>query len=238
MVYHYMPVEKEDNRYHFKTYFEPNIGLRIRTGILNSDGVDTKEDPFQAEYPELMDIGIMEQCACVEVCKVDCYQKAIARTGKNMSVEDFVWLIEQSRGKTLQVALGGAGDPDTHENFADILRVCAENNIVPNFTTSGIAMTPEKAKLCRRYCGAVAVSEHNAAYTAKAVEFLTAAGVKTNIHYVLNRNTIEKATEILRGGRYREGINAVVFLLYKPVGLGRQELVLQPDDERLTIKSQ
>lgn len=120
---------------------------------MNSDGMDTEEDPFQAEYPELMNIGIMEQCVCAGVCKVDCYQKAIARTGKNMSVEGFAWLIEQSRGKTLQVALGGAGDPDTHENFADILRVCAKNNIVPNFTTSGIALTPEKAELCRRYCG-------------------------------------------------------------------------------------
>jgi radical SAM protein with 4Fe4S-binding SPASM domain len=180
-----------------------------------------------AEYPELIDIGIMEKCICSSKCKVDCYQKACDRTGSNMSFDNYKKIIDESKGKVFQVALGGAGDPDTHENFADILKYTAESNIVPNFTTSGIALTKEKAELCYRYCGAVAVSEHFEDYTDKAVELLIQSKVKTNIHFVLNTETIDKAIEILGTNKYRKGINAIIFLLYKPVGLGKQEKILK-----------
>lgn len=211
----------------YKSVFNPNNGFYMRT-----DDKYTGKDVFAAQFPELIDIGIMETCVCSKKCKVDCYQKACDRTGNNMRLSDYQRIIDECKGKVYQVALGGAGDPDTHENFREILEYSAENNIVPNFTTSGIAMTKEKADLCRRYCGAVAVSEHNAEYTNKAVETLLSSGVKTNIHYVLSTESIDRAIEILETGNYRKGINAVVFLLYKPVGLGKQDKVLKYNDER------
>lgn len=232
-VFRYKVVEKYDTKNKFMSKFNPNTGFYMRSGVLDENGKDTDVDPFMASYPELIDIGIMEKCVCANKCKVDCYQKACDRTGSNMSLQDFTWIIEQSKGKLFQVALGGAGDPDTHENFKEILEVCAENNIVPNFTTSGIALTHEKVSLCKEYCGAVAVSEHFADYTDRAVEMLVNAGVKTNIHFVLSKKTIAKATEILKTGKYRKGINAVVFLLYKPVGLGRLENVLDVNSEEV-----
>ena len=64
-----------------------------------------------------------------------------------MSVEDFENILKQSKDKLFQVALGGAGDPDTHENFEEILKLCRENNIIPNFTTSGFGLTDEKVGL-------------------------------------------------------------------------------------------
>ena len=130
-------------------------------------------------------------------------------------------------------ALGGAGDVDTHENFEDILRLCREYNIVPNFTTSGIMMTKEKAEICKKYCGAVAVSEHFADYTDKALDLLLEAGVKTNIHYVLGNKTIDTAIDRLKNDSFKDGIANVVFLLYKNVGKGRIENVLSPDDPRV-----
>ena len=206
----------------FISMFDGNTGKYMRTG-----------NPFMAEFPELIDVGIMETCVCSRRCKVDCYQKAVDRHGKNMSLQAFHRIMEQCQGKVFQVALGGAGDPDTHENFEEILTSCAEHNIVPNFTTSGLAMTAEKAEFCRRYCGAVAVSEHNADYTDRAVKLLLEAGVKTNIHFVLSTESIDRAIEILKTGEYRPGINAIVFLLYKPVGLGRTEKVLSAEDVRV-----
>lgn len=234
--YVYRTESHSDKKYHFNSFFNGNTGFFIRTGILEERGhrlVDTGVDPFMGSYPELIDIGIMERCVCASKCNVDCYQKACDRTGSNMSLDNYKWLIEQSKGKVYQVALGGSGDPDTHENFEEILKFTAENNIVPNFTTSGIAMTKKKANLCKEYCGAVAVSEHNAPYTDNAVKLLLEAGVKTNIHYVLSNKTIDKAISIINGESYREGINAVVFLLYKPVGLGKEENVLKPSDTRV-----
>lgn len=134
---------------------------------------------------------------------------------------------------THNCALGGAGDVDTHENFEEIVKLCREYNIVPNFTTSGILMSEEKANICKKYCGAVAVSEHFADYTDKALNLLLEAGVKTNIHYVLSNKSIDVAIERLKSNSFKKGINAVVFLLYKPVGLGIEENMLKPDDIRV-----
>lgn len=234
----YHRVVKIDRTNKFISRFNGNTGFYMRTGILeNMDSdfcKDTGIDPFMSFFPELIDIGIMERCVCSNKCNVDCYQKACDRTGNNMSLEDFKWILDQCQGKVFQVALGGAGDPDTHENFADILDYCYTKNIVPNFTTSGITMTEEKAKLCKKYCGAVAVSEHFANYTDRAVEILLKEGVKTNIHFVLSNETIDTAINILNGLiDYRPGINAIVFLLYKPVGLGKKEKVLKHSDEKV-----
>lgn len=134
---------------------------------------------------------------------------------------------------THNCALGGAGDPDTHENFEEILALTRQYEIVPNFTTSGITFTRKKAELCKKYCGAVAVSEHNADYTRDALNLLMDAGVKTNIHYVLSAKTIDDAIYRLKNNGFHPGINAVVFLLYKAVGLGKRENLLKPDDPRL-----
>lgn len=43
-----------------------------------------------------------------------------------MSLEDYKSILEQCKGKTFQYALGGAGDPDTHENFKEILELSKE----------------------------------------------------------------------------------------------------------------
>ena len=225
-------IKKVDRKNKFVSVFNPDTGWYMRSGVIE-DGKDTGEDPFMTSFPELLDIGIMQTCVCSHKCKVDCYQKAVERTGKNMSPEDFESILKQGKDKLFQCALGGAGDVDTHENFEEILKMCRDYNVVPNFTTSGIMMTKEKAEICKKYCGAVAVSEHFADYTDKALDLLLAAGVKTNIHYVLSNKSIDIAIDRLKNGGFKKGINAVIFLLYKNVGLGKKENLLQMDDERV-----
>lgn len=226
-------IRKYDKKNRYISMFNPDTGYYMRTGILDEHGKDTGIDPFMSSFPELIDVGIMQTCVCAKQCNVDCYQKAIDRTDENMSVENFKRILEECKGKCFQFALGGAGDVDTHENFEEILSLCREYDIVPNFTTSGISMTKEKAEICKEYCGAVAVSEHFAPYTDRAIDMLLEAGVKTNIHYVLSSRTIQDATAKLMLDGFRDGINAVVFLLYKPVGLGRIENVINVNDPRV-----
>ena len=277
---------KVDKKNRFISKFNPKTGFYMRTGVIDENGKDTNIDPFMASYPELLDIGIMQTCVCSHKCNVDCYQKAIDRKGKNMSVEDFENILKQSKGKLFQVALGGAGDPDTHENFEEILKLCKQYEIVPNFTTSGILMNDAKAKLCKEYCGAVAVSQHSKLkevivcsnddsktlsddiyiedpdklneilnngwiitedtsdlslnyrtlyieennYTYKTIKNLLENKVKTSIHYVLSRKSIKEAIFRLKNNAFPAGINAVVFLLYKPVGLGIEENMLRITD--------
>ena len=225
-------IKKIDKKNKFVSMFNPNTGFYMRSGVIEN-GKDTGVDPFMTSFPELLDVGIMQTCVCSHKCNVGCYQKAIERTGNNMSVEDFESILKQSKGKLFQVALGGAGDVDTHENFEEIVKLCREYNIVPNFTTSGILMTKENAAICKKYCGAVAVSEHFTDYTEKALDLLLDVGVKTNIHYVLSNKSIDIAIDRLKNNSFKHGINAVVFLLYKPVGLGVEENMLKPDDPKV-----
>jgi len=62
---------------------------------------------------------------------------------------------------------------------------------------------------------------------------LVNSGITTNIHFVLGNNTIDQAIKILNGEKYHHGINSVVFLLYKPVGQGKEENVLKVTDSRV-----
>ena len=94
-------------------------------------------------------------------------------------------------------------------------------------------MTDDIAALCKKYCGAVAVSWYRSEYTLNAINLLLSAGVKTNIHYVLGKNSIDEAIERLKKDSFPDGINAVIFLLHKPAGQGTKANVLAFDDSRV-----
>lgn len=227
-----------DQKYHFKYAFDSKTGTYIRSGILDEDGKDTGVDPFMGSFPHLIDVGIMGHCihGKTGLCSkagVGCYQSGMLIEQPNMDVDDFLWIARQCKGRCNQLALGGRGDPDQHERFEDILRISRENHLVPNFTTSGFGMTPQIADLCKKYCGAVAVSWYRNTYTLNAIRMLLNAGVRTNIHYVLGRNSIDEAIDRLQKNDFPTGINAVIFLLHKPVGQGSADNVLADSDDRV-----
>lgn len=227
-----MRIRKEKE---FLSFFDEETGRYMRTGIIKG-GKDTGEDPFMSSFPELLDVGIMGHCRhgksglCIKA-GVECYQDGLHAEQPNMKLQDFKELTAQCRGKAYQFALGGCGDPDQHEYFEEILHLCKKAGIVPNFTTSGLGMNEHIARLCKKYCGAVAVSWYRSEYTLHAIELLTAAGVKTNIHYVLGRHTAAEALQRLKERSFPEKINAVVFLLHKPVGLGSRGNMIRQDNE-------
>lgn len=191
-----------------------------------------------ASYPHLLDIGIMGSCIhgktgrCLEA-GVQCYQDGLHRSEPDMALSDFKRIIDESRGRLFQVALGGRGDPEMHRDFKAMISYSRENDIIPNLTTSGFGLTEEKADLMKTYCGAVAVSWYRSPYTLKAIEMLTAKGIKTNIHYVLGQNSIDEAYEMVTSGKIPKGVNRMIFLLHKPVGLGQQANVLRANDPRV-----
>jgi radical SAM protein with 4Fe4S-binding SPASM domain len=88
-------------------------------------------------------------------------------------------------------------------------------------------------EITKKYCGAVAVSWYRADYTYRAIDKLVKAGCTVNIHFVLGNNSIDEATERLANCDFPSGVNAVIFLLHKPVGQGTQENVLSVHDPRL-----
>ena len=227
-----------DDKYHFKSAFDTVTGAYVRTGILDATGHDTGVDPFMASFPHLIDVGVMGHCIhgktglCAKA-GIGCYQSGMLVEQPNMTVENFAWIAEQCKGRCNQLALGGRGDPDQHERFEDLLRISQENHLVPNFTTSGYGLTPVLASICKKYCGAVAVSWYRSEYTLNAIQMLLDAGVKTNIHYVLGKNSIDEALERMKRNDFPDGTNAVVFLLHKPAGQGSQMNVLDYSDPRV-----
>ena len=228
---------KHDRINSFKALFDPETGFYMRSGVLEN-GRDTGTDPFMTNFPELLDVGVMGHCVhgerglCVKA-GVGCYQDGLNVHQPNMSLEDFRRIVTECRGRTFQIALGGRGDVDMHEDFEGLLSCCRENGIVPNFTSSGLCFTEKTVQICKKYCGAVAISWYRQEHTLRAIDMLLKAGVKTNIHYVLSKSSIDEAIDRLECNGLPKGINAVIFLLHKPIGLGSKEDVLDISDERL-----
>jgi MoaA/NifB/PqqE/SkfB family radical SAM enzyme len=207
----------------YEIFFNSASGLEI---IRGSNG---KEDPFYLYLPSLLDVGIMGNCK--HKCSF-CYQGHSNRP--NMKIEDFKSIIDQVKHHTNQVALGGRGDPNQHENFEEIISYARKNGVVPNYTTSGIDLTDEQIEISKM-CGAVAVSDYEQSYTYRALEKLMDAGIKTNIHFIFAKHTFGKAMRILYGHHpwithkkksnkkhvNIDRLNAVIFLLFKPAGAGK-----------------
>jgi len=238
-------IQKFDWDNKFRAIFNPETGAYMRTGILKIQGnrvIDTGVDPYMTAFPELIDIGIMGKCKNAKRCTVGCYQGNKSE-GKNMSVDDYRSIMKQCRG-VFQVALGGAGSPDEHEDFEEILKITREHNIVPNYTTSGISVDENIARITKEYCGAVAVSWYKQDYTWEALKLFKEAGCTTNVHFVLSKSSIGEAIDILKNNGYWlkdkknvfDGIEALVFLFYKPVGNAKKEEMLDFDRDSKLIQ--
>lgn len=233
----------KDNRFRFIELFNDERGTLIRSNVLDN-GIETEQQPPMRSFPELIDIGIMGACSAGKtgLCRnagVDCYQRGMWSSEKNMDFDEYCTIINQCKGRVFQIALGGAGDPNKHEFFADILRVTRENRIVPNYTTSGYDLTDKEIELTKKYCGAVAVSYYSKLDnsgnednppTIEAIERFVEAGCITNVHYVLSKKNIKEAIYRVKNSVFPKGINAVVFLLYKPIGLASREYVIDHEN--------
>ena len=202
--------------------FNPQNGFTVRYG-------DTiEEDPFVGPVPELADISINN--VCDRGCEF-CYKES-TMTGKTMSVEDYRKVLE-SLPLTWQLALGG-GEPTMHPDFVEILKITREEyDKIPNYTTNGTHLTAKIVAATKAYCGAVAVSfSDKDDVWIKAAKTFIDSGVKTNIHFVVSEETVQTAMNLLTELELTpevlglEGINAVVFLLYKPIGRADKEKAL------------
>lgn len=227
----------KDEKYNFYELFNEENGTLIRSDV---DGVD----PVMRSFPELLDVGIMGHCSNGIYCQragIDCYQRGAELITPHMSAEDFELIARQASGKTFQIALGGAGDPNKHPDFEEILKICRYYHIVPNITTSGFKLLDKEIALIKKYCGAVAVSWYSRLVNAResnlgtitAVNRLVEHGCTTNIHFVVSKDTLDEAIQRLEADRFPCGINAVIFILYKPVGMGVRDKVVSSNEKRL-----
>lgn len=215
----------------YEIYFNTETGFELIRGINGHD------DPFYLELPSLLDIGIMGHCK--NNCKF-CYQGN--KQEDHMTINRFRHIIDQVCHHTNQVALGGRGDPNHHPEFKKIIEYCRRNNVVPNYTTSGIDLTDEQIEISKQ-CGAVAVSDYGNRFTYDAIKKFQDAGIKTNIHFLFSRKSAHIALTFLHGhnpwGKNIDlkKLNAVVFLLFKPAGNGVNLSSYIPSEDQLKMFS-
>ncbi len=180
-------------------------------------------EPFWAEHgPEMLDISITNKCN--KEC-LTCYRNS-SRFGKHMSFADYEGILKQaSEIGVFQIALGG-GNPNEHPDFVEILKATrCDYGIIPNYTTNGEGLTASILEGSASYCGAVAVSAYEPlSQFADAINMFRSLNIRTNVHFVLDSSSIETAISLLRDPPgFLEGVNAIIFLNYKPIGRGSSE---------------
>ncbi|MEQ9694920.1 radical SAM protein [Shimia sp. SDUM112013] len=217
------------NRYKslgYTSFFNSDTGFFARIPDKGS------KDPFWSPHgPELMDISITNWCD--KGCAF-CYKSSTKR-GKHMALVDYKNVIDQAaKMGTFQVALGG-GNPNQHPDFVEILEYTAAKGIVPNYTTNGRGLTDDILKATRKHCGAVAVSAYEPYdETAETIETLAASGIKINVHFILDAESIDTAIRWLKEPpSFLRGINAIIFLNYKPSGRKVFEKKMLRNSDRL-----
>jgi len=209
----------ENNEY--EVYFNTKMGFEVLKG---KHGVD----PFRTELPLLLDVGIMGHC--LNSCSF-CYQGP--KDEPHMTLKNFKSIIDQTKHHTNQVALGGRGDPNLHPQFKEIVEYTRDNGMAVNYTTSGRNLTDDQIEISKM-CGAVAVSEYNRDFTYDSLKRLMNAGIKTNIHLIFSKPNYDKAMSIVKGNDVWNNkvdinkLNALIFLLFKPQGTGKDKPELIP----------
>lgn len=220
-------MERHIGDYHFIA--DPKTGMTARWGKTLDD------NPKFSPVPELADISISNYCT--KGCDF-CYKNS-SSMGNIMSLDSYCKVLDALEhpiyGNVFQVALGG-GEPLEHPQFREIISETIYRNIIPNFTTNGIHLNKDLALYCKEKVGAVAISTDNMTNLNKrAINILLKAGIKTNIHYVLKNNNLYEAINIILGkyDKELEGVNAIIFLTFKPAGRGNNIYIIKEGFEYL-----
>lgn len=189
--------------------FDKDEGLFVRNGF---NGIDPY---WNVKGPELLDISITNYCE--KECDF-CY-RASNRHGGFISLQEYEYILQQAKDAgVLQIALGG-GNPNQHPQFTNILGLTHKYGIVPSYTTNGQGITDKILAATKSFCGALAVSWYYPYTSAlQLIDWCNEYGIKINVHYLLDRYTIQGAIDLLENHlQVLEKINAIVFLNYKPI---------------------
>jgi len=213
-------------RKHSKKY---NFVGNQENGVTFRWGINLKDNPKSAPWPELADISISNHCS--KQCNF-CYRNS-KPDGSFISLSNYKFILDnlsdKKWGKVFQVAIGG-GEPTEHPDLIEILKITRQRGIIPNYTTNGEIVSMEILDATKKFCGAVAISINNFTITKQEIikKFINKK-IKTNIHFILSKKSINNAVKILNGDfdEYLKGVNSVIFLTYKPFGRAIKENMLE-----------
>lgn len=137
------------------------------------------------------------------------------------SFQRFRQAMEDYDGSARQILIRCDGDLDQREDFRDILRVAAENGLIPVFMTSAVGMTPEIAEYCKLHEAKVIFRWDPTKPAMLGIRALLDAKVHTEVYFKLTSENLQEATDRLNGSDFPSGVTRVTFEMPDKV-LGRK----------------
>jgi sulfatase maturation enzyme AslB (radical SAM superfamily) len=178
--------------------------------------LDPKKPISELRWPEFYDVKVTPYC---EGNCPYCYQDSTDEAQHpNNIVEKFKSFFGPmtKNQKPFQIAFGG-GEPTTHPQFSELMKVSSEMGIAPNYTTNGMWVASDKKyeilQTTKFYCGGVAVSTHPhlEEYWRAATHAYLEAGIFTNLHIIIGgRKSIDDFVKIYK--EYHEKVKYFVLL--------------------------
>jgi len=216
--------------------FDKNNGFFVRWGKTMSD-----DGKLELGVPEIADIEISTICHGVNGIPCPFCYKGNTGRGTYMNLDTFKKLFANLPPTITQIACG-IGDIEGNPDMWDIFDYCNENGVRPNVTVNGEGITDEIVDKLVSKCGAVAVSLYDKNKTYDTVKKLTDKGLKqTNIHFMLSKQTYDKAWVLMRDyvnsridGSVEDrlkNLNAIVFLSLKKQGRAKDSYDSVTDEE-------
>lgn len=206
-----------------KSFFSRDYNYTFNkiNGEFNRWGKTMNDDPDMSPYgPEIADIEI--STICHKNCKF-CY-KQNSNIGSYMPFNMFTKIFDKLPNTITQIAFG-IGDIDVNPDTYRIMKYCRDNGVIPNITINGSRMTEYDYTMLSGLCGSVAVSLYDYTECFNAVKTLRKNGMKqVNIHALISKETFDQCMSTITSwetGELNNYVNAIVFLMLKPVGKGK-----------------
>ena len=220
-----------------------NYAFNFASGYFERWGNTTEDDPTWSPFgPEIMDIEISDGESCPMTCAF-CYKgnkKGDSTKSNHMSLETFKQIFSTFPKTVTQIAFG-ITSIGAHPEIFGIFDHCRKNRVVPNVTINGMdPLTDDQIKSLKSLCGAMAISinKTNKDQGFNLIHRLTTAGCQQiNIHYVISKQTIDFAYEVINSMKEDPrlaNMNAIVFLGLKPKERG-QNLAILPTSEYIKL---
>lgn len=211
---------------------EHNYWAIFNDGVTVRFVYDPKKPIADLLYPEFYDIKITNTCSgkC-PWCYMNSQENDPHYPNIVQKFKDYFGSMDMNQ-RPFQIAFGG-GNPNEHPEFPELMKVCHNMGIMPNYTTNGMGLTDDVLMATRRYCGGVAFSTHPhldmvwKSGVKNIRQYLSSYKTKVNLHIIVSdKDSVQRMVTI-----YEEFKNKIDYIVLLPqVAQGRATTGFEEED--------
>ena len=188
--------------------------------------LDPKKPITELDYPEFYDVKLTGHClGKCNFCYMDSKKDDDHYKNIVQKIKDYFKPMSENE-RPFQIAYGG-GEPTSHPDFIECLKVTKNLGIEPNYTTNGmnIKLTSDPiVQATKKYCGGVAVSchPHLKEHWERAATIYYACKIKLNFHIIISdKSSIDYFKNIYE--IWKDKIDYFVLLPYEAQGRAKEK---------------